>query len=89
MTLRMGLFGLRNRKMYFDKRPGAVDFGMSEYMSHNTWELVWRNMVLPKPPPPVNDNTNAPFAAPGLITSQDPEGAGNNTTPVHLNPDVV
>lgn len=51
MTLRMGLFGLRNRKMYFDKRPGAVDFGMSEYMSYNTWELVWRNMALPGPPP--------------------------------------
>jgi hypothetical protein len=71
ITLQMGTFNLKNRAMYWNKRPGGVDFGFSEVMTLRTWETIWRHLQSIDPPPVEGENVQAPVPTENVLASQE------------------
>ena len=77
IALKMGFFGLRNRRMYWSRdTQTSVDYHFADVMSKATWERILAALetpAAPEPPPPE-----------GLNISSQPGQA-----PVRLQPDAT
>ena len=69
LTIRMSMFGLSNRKLYWQKNPCGVDFGFREVMSMHQWDMIWRYLPPLDPPNTRNIATLEPVPDMQLLAS--------------------
>ena len=77
IALKMGFFGLRNRRMYWSRdTQTSVDYHFADVMSKATWERILAALETPAAPEPLPPE--------GLNISSQPGQA-----PVRLQPDAT